>query len=52
MSVPPQTIEFFQRHPVAEALLAFAMTEVASLVIVLVKRRLKARRARRQVSAA
>lgn len=52
MNVPPQTIEFFQRHPVAEALLAFAMTEVASLVIVLVKRWLKARRTRRQGSAA
>lgn len=52
MNVPPQTIEFFQRHPVAEALLAFAMTEAVSLVIVLVKRWLKARRARRQGSVA
>ena len=52
MNVPPQTIEFFQRNPVAEALLAFAMTEAVSLVIVLVKRWLKARRARRQGSVA
>lgn len=52
MNVPPQTIEFFQRHRVAEALLAFALTEAASLVIVLAKRWVKTRRARRRGSVA
>lgn len=52
MSVGPHTHELFRRHPVVEALVAFAMTEVAGLAIVLAKRWLKTRRACRQVSAA
>lgn len=52
MNVPPQTLEFFRRHPLAEALVAFAITEAVSVVIVLVKRWFKARRTQRRVATA
>ena len=52
MNVEPQTLELFRRHPLVEAVVAFVLTEAASVVIVLVKRQIKARRSRHRSSAA